>query len=147
MHVPRTGNSSGDELLAPSDYRTGCPGNVMPEVSWTSDTCVGGVSELVGLFRTTFVFKINSSGYFSSTGQTVRRAGRFNVRYVSGVRWAYGYRICIRWSVLSNFGIQSFSIRATVIGTGIIAKRTGGRGVSVFGALGGVVDERIPYYY
>lgn len=49
----------------------------MPEVSWTSDTCVGGVSGLVDLFRTTFVFEINSSGYFNSTGQiigqTVRR--------------------------------------------------------------------------
>ena len=51
----------------------------MPEVSWTSDTRVGGVSGLVDLFRTTFVFEINSSGYFSSTGQiigqTVRRGG------------------------------------------------------------------------
>ena len=57
----------------------------MPEVSWTSDTRVGGVSGLVDLFRTTFVFGINSSGYLYSTGQfigqTVRR-GRFNVRYV-----------------------------------------------------------------
>ena len=37
----------------------------------------GGVSGLVDLFRTTFVFEINSSGYFYSTGQiigqTVRR--------------------------------------------------------------------------
>src|SRR3954462_13199839 len=52
-------------------------GGTMPEVSWTSDTRVGGVSELVDLFRTTFVFEINSAGYFSSTGQiigqTVRR--------------------------------------------------------------------------
>ena len=59
----------------------------MPKVSWTSDTRVGGVSGLAELFRTTFVFKINSSGYFSSTGQiigqTVRR-GRFDVRYVRG---------------------------------------------------------------
>ena len=31
-------------------------------------TRVGGVSGLVDLFRTTFVFGINSSGYFSSTG-------------------------------------------------------------------------------
>ena len=49
----------------------------MPEVSWTSDTRVGGVSGLVDLFRTTFAFGINSSGYFYSTGQiigqTVRR--------------------------------------------------------------------------
>src|SRR3954464_14166460 len=72
MHVARSGNSSGDELPAPGDYRTGCPegGNVMPEVSWTSDTCVGGVSGLVDIFRTTFVFEINSSGYFKSTGRT-----------------------------------------------------------------------------
>src|ERR1041384_4183803 len=89
MHVARSGNSSGDELPVPGDYRTGCPGGgVMPEVSWTSDTHVGGVSGLVDLFRTTFVFEINSSGYFSSTGQiigqTVQR-GRFDVRYVRGV--------------------------------------------------------------
>src|SRR3954463_2514009 len=97
-------------------------GNVMPEVSWTSDTCVGGVSGLVDLFRTTFVFKINSSGYCSSTGQiiglTVRRGGRFDVRYVRGVWWGYGYHSCNCWSVLRNFRIQSFSIRATFMGTG-----------------------------
>src|ERR1044072_1558571 len=54
-------------------------GGMMSEVSWTSDTRVGGVSGLVDLFRTTFVFGINSSGYFYSTGQiiglTVRRGG------------------------------------------------------------------------
>src|SRR3954468_1083187 len=44
-------------------------GDIMPEVSWTSDTCVGVVSGLVDLFRTTFVFEINSSGYSNSTGQ------------------------------------------------------------------------------
>ena len=81
MHVSRSGNLSGDELPAPGDYRTGCPkgGEVMPDVSWTSDTRVGGVSGLVDLFRTTFVFRINSSGYFNSTGQiiglTVRMGG------------------------------------------------------------------------
>ena len=51
----------------------------MPEVSWTSDTRVVGVSGLVDLFRTTSVFGINSSRYFYSTGQfigqTVRRGG------------------------------------------------------------------------
>ena len=51
----------------------------MPEVSWTSDKCVGVVTGLFELFRTTFVFEINSSGYFCSTGQiigqTVRRGG------------------------------------------------------------------------
>src|SRR3954462_3031326 len=92
----------------------------MPEVSWTSDTCVGGVSVLVDLFRTTFVFEINSSGYFFSTGQiigqTVQRGGGED-RYLRGGRWGYGYCICNRWSVLSNFHIQSFSIRATFIGT------------------------------
>ena len=34
----------------------------MPEVSWTSDTLVVDVSGVVDLFRTTFVFGINSSG-------------------------------------------------------------------------------------
>ena len=51
----------------------------MPEVSWKSDTRVDGVSGLVDLYRTTFVFGINSSGYFYSTeqiiGQAVRRGG------------------------------------------------------------------------
>src|SRR3954468_19496419 len=81
MHVARSGNSPGDELPAPGDYRTGCPegGNVMSEVSWTSDTCVGGVSGLVDLFRTTFVLEINSSGKFYRLrviiGQTDRRGG------------------------------------------------------------------------
>src|SRR3954467_1892808 len=81
MHVARNGNSSGDELPAPGDYRTVCPEGerFMPEVSWTSDKDKGGVSGLVELFRTTFVFEINSSGYFNSTGQiigqTVRRGG------------------------------------------------------------------------
>src|SRR3954462_9730875 len=72
MHVARSGNSSGDELPAPGDYRTGCPegGDIMPEVSWTSETCVGGVSGLVDLFRRTFVFEINSSGrFFIGTGE------------------------------------------------------------------------------
>src|SRR3954465_15228506 len=79
MHVARNGNSSRDDLPVPGDYRTGGPegGGIMPEVSWTSDTRVGGASGLVDLFRTTFVFEINPSGYFSSTGQiiglTVRR--------------------------------------------------------------------------
>src|ERR1043165_5156702 len=79
MHVARSGNSSGDELPVPGDYRIGCPegGGTVPEVSWTPDTRVGCVSGLVDLFRTTFSFGINSSGYCSSTGQfigqTVRR--------------------------------------------------------------------------
>src|SRR4051812_46513861 len=80
MHIARSGNPSGDGIPAPGDYRTGCPeGGIMPEVSWTSDTRVSGVSGLVDLFRTTIVFGINSSGYFNSTGQiitqTVRRGG------------------------------------------------------------------------
>src|SRR4051812_22781029 len=53
--------------------------DIMPEVSWISDTGVGGVSGLDEPFRTTVVFEINSSGYFNSTGQiieqTVRRGG------------------------------------------------------------------------
>src|SRR4051812_50016580 len=78
IHVALSGSSSGNEVPAPGDYRTGRPeGGIMPEVSWTSDTRVGCVSGLVDLFRTTFVFEINSSGYFSSTrqiiGLTVRR--------------------------------------------------------------------------
>ena len=93
----------------------------MPEVSWTSDTRVGFLSGVVDLFRKTFVFGINSSRYFYSTGQiigqTVRRGG-FDDRYVRGVWWGSEYRIRNRGSVLSNFDIQSFSIRATVIGTG-----------------------------
>ena len=123
MPVAWSGNSSVDEIPAPGDYRTGCPegGGIMPEVSWTSDTRVGGVSELFDLFRTTFVFGINSSGYFYSTGQiigqTVRRGRRFDYWYVRGVWWGYGYHIYNRWSVLSNSRIQSFSIRATFIGT------------------------------
>ena len=57
-------------IPAPGDYRTGCPkGGMMPEVLWTSDTRVGGVSGVVELFRTNFVFEINSSGYCSITGQ------------------------------------------------------------------------------
>src|SRR3954471_9929471 len=75
--IARSANSSGDELPAPGDYRTGCPeGGIMPEVSWTSDKRMGGVSELVELFRTTFVFVINSSGYFNSTGQIIRQPVR-----------------------------------------------------------------------
>ena len=59
MNVARSGNSSMDEISAPGDYRKGCPeGGIMPEVSWTSDTRVGCVSEVVELFRTTFVFEI-----------------------------------------------------------------------------------------
>ena len=71
MHVARSGNSSGDEVPAPGDYRIGCPEGegIMPEVSWTSDTRVGGVTRLVDLFRTTFVFGINSSGLFIAIGQ------------------------------------------------------------------------------
>jgi len=50
----------------------------MPEVSWTSDKHKGGgVSVLVDLFRTTFMFRINSSGKFYQLrviiGQTTRR--------------------------------------------------------------------------
>ena len=81
MHVARNGNSSEDELPAPGDYRKRCPEGegIMPEVSWTSDTCVGGVSGLVDLFRTTFVFEINSSGYFRSTGQFIGQTVRSGV--------------------------------------------------------------------
>src|SRR3954471_613151 len=81
IHVARSGNSSGDELPDPGDYRTGCPEGVKikSRVSWTSDTRVGCVFGLGDLFRTTFVFGINSSGYYSSTGQIIglmlRRGG------------------------------------------------------------------------
>ena len=65
-------------LSGPGDYRTRCPegGGIMPEVLWTSDTHVGGVSGLAGLFRTNFVFRINSSRYFSSTGQVIGQTVR-----------------------------------------------------------------------
>ena len=59
----------------------------MPE-SWTSDTRVDGVSGLVDLFRTTFVFEINSSGEFYVMGKLLdKRAGGGNVdvRCVRGV--------------------------------------------------------------
>ena len=60
----------------------------MPEVSWTSDTRVEGVSRLVDLFRTTFAFGINSSGYLYSTGQfigqTVRRGGGSMIGMLEG---------------------------------------------------------------
>ena len=57
-------------MPAPGDYRTGCPEvGIMPQVSWTSDTRVGGVFGLVDLFRTTFVFRINPSGVFIGIGQ------------------------------------------------------------------------------
>ena len=66
MYIARSGNSSGDELPAPGDYRTGCPEGegFMPEVSWVPDKHKGGVSVLVEPFRTPFVFGINLSGYF-----------------------------------------------------------------------------------
>ena len=55
----------------------------MPEVLWTSYTRVGGATGLVDLFRTIFVFGINSSGYYNSTGQiigqTVRRGSMFGM--------------------------------------------------------------------
>src|ERR1044072_4682265 len=51
-------------------------GGIMLEVSWTSDTRVGCVSGVVDLFRTTFVFGINSSGHCSSTGQFIGLAVR-----------------------------------------------------------------------
>src|SRR3954465_9448593 len=79
MHDARSGNSFGDEIPAPGGLpdRVSGGGKIKPGVSWTSDTRVGGVSGLVDLFRTTFVFGINSSGHCSSTrqffGQTVRR--------------------------------------------------------------------------
>ena len=41
-----------EEIPAPGDHRTGCPEGegIMPEVSWTTDTRVGGVTGLVELF-------------------------------------------------------------------------------------------------
>ena len=52
MHVAQSGNSSGDEVPTPGDYRTGCPegGGIMPKVLWTSDKRVGCVSGVVDLF-------------------------------------------------------------------------------------------------
>ena len=79
MQYAQSGNSSGDEVSAPGDYRPGCPegGGNMPEVSWTSDECMGGVFGLVDLFRTSFVFEIKSSGYYSSTGQFIELTVRW----------------------------------------------------------------------
>src|SRR3954471_1256001 len=93
MHVARSGNPSRDELTAPGDYRTVYPEGegIMPEVSWTSDKRVDGVTVLVETFRTTFVFRINSSGYFNSTrqiiGQTVRRGGMSMFVVLEGCGW------------------------------------------------------------
>ena len=52
MYVARSENSFVDELPALGDYRVGCPEGegTMPEVSWTSDKRMGGVSVLVELF-------------------------------------------------------------------------------------------------
>jgi len=71
MHVARSGNSSEDELPTPGDYRTGCPEGegIMPEVSCISDKHMDGVSVLVDPFRTTFMFRINSSGWLYGIGQ------------------------------------------------------------------------------
>ena len=75
----------------------------MPEVSWTSDTRVGGVTGLVDLFRTTFVFGINSSGYFYSTGQiigqTVRRGGGSMIGMLEGC----GEGMCIVFVISDPF--------------------------------------------
>src|ERR1041385_7146112 len=93
MHVAQSGNSSGDELPAPGNYRTGCPEGegFMPEVSWTSDKDKGGVPVLVEPFRTTFVFGINSSGrFFTGTGnyrQTAQRGGMLVFVVLEGCGW------------------------------------------------------------
>src|SRR4051812_37754550 len=89
MHVTRSGNPSRDELPALGDYRTGCPegGGIMPEVSWTYDKRVDGVTVIVETFRTTFVFGINSSGEYYGIGQlSDSQSGRgwFDVWYVIG---------------------------------------------------------------
>src|SRR4051812_47962163 len=104
-------------------------GGIMPEVSWTSNTHVGGVSGLVDLFRTTFVFEINSSRYFSSTGQiigqTVRRGGGSMFDLLEGVV-GYGYPICNHWSALSNFVYKVFRSWQPLSVPEIIGKATGG---------------------
>ena len=58
----------------------------MPEVSWTPDTCEGGVSGLVDLFRITFVFEINSSAVPDKSSDRRFGGGRFDVRYVGRLR-------------------------------------------------------------
>src|ERR1041384_4855520 len=101
MGVARSGNSSGDELPAPGDYRTGCPegeGN-MPEVSWTSGKDKGRVSVLAEPFRTTFVFGINSSARFLPAPGIIDRqprGGNVDDRCVRGgvdIRIAYPYSL------------------------------------------------------
>ena len=77
MYCSERENSSEDELPAPGDYRTGCPegGNHAGGVVDIRHTC-GLCIMVVGLFRTTFVFEINSSWYCSSTGQFIVLAVR-----------------------------------------------------------------------
>ena len=86
----------------------------MPEVSWTSDTCVGGVSGLVDLFRTTFVFEINSFGYFLSV------PGIIDLQPGGGVdiRIAYSYSLyfsdqfsCIKFLNLT-YGLKDIQIQS-----------------------------------
>ena len=67
----------------------------MPEVSWTSDRCAGGVSRLVDIFRATFMFGINSSGYFYSTGQFIGQMVRRGDGSMFGMQEGCGEGICI----------------------------------------------------
>src|SRR4051812_40106779 len=100
MHVARSGNSSGDEVSAPVITGQGVRrGGIMTEVSWTSDKEKGSVSGLVEPFRTTFVFKINSSGYFNSTGQFIRQTVRRGVVRCSDVRGVVDQRIAYLYSL------------------------------------------------
>ena len=88
-------------IPALGDYRTGGPeGGIMPEVSWTSDTRVGGVSGLLDLFRTTFVFEISSFRYYNSTGQIIGQMVRGGDGSMLGIlegvvnkRIAYSYSL------------------------------------------------------
>ena len=52
MHFARSGNSSGDELPGPGNYRKGCPEGegTIPGVSRSSDKHMDGVSVLVDPF-------------------------------------------------------------------------------------------------
>src|SRR3954469_10577269 len=101
MHVARSGNSSGDERPAPGDYRTRCPegGKIMPEVSWTPDKYKGGVSGLVELFRTTFVFGINSSGRFLPAPGIIDRQPGGGMLMLGKLEGVVGIRIVYSYSL------------------------------------------------
>src|SRR4051812_16959119 len=79
MYLPWSGNSSYDDSLVSVDYRADDSEGEgsMSAVLETSNRHVDIVSVLVDPFRTTFMFRINSSGKFYRlrmiTGKTIWR--------------------------------------------------------------------------